>query len=175
VPPIAIDKVKRAFIWLRKTLRITDKTTLPGDVDGMIRPTIDTFGWDRLAPQSSGPGVGPVTENQQSILGGDVATMSVVPQDVMRYVIAASCSHDDPVAGGLALSLQCRHGGLDIGLTQASSTAASPVRHALLTPFLLAPGEQLLARSTPAPVITSRIFVRMLFVDIDLGEYIKPR
>jgi len=175
VPPIAIDKVKRAFIWIRKTLRITDKTTLPGDVDGMIRATLDTFGWDRLAPQSSGPGVGPVTENQQSILGGDVAALSVVPDDVMRYVIAASASHDDPVAGGLALSLQMRHGGLDIGLTQASSTAASPVRHGLLKPFLLAPGEQLLARSTPAPVITARIFCRMLFVDLDLGEYIQAR
>lgn len=141
----------------------------------MIRPTIDTFGWDRLAPQSSGPGVGPVTTNNQSVLGGDTVALTAVPEGVMRYVIAASCSHDDPVAGGLALSIQFRHGGLDIGLTQASSTAASPVRHGLLKPFLLAPGEQLLARSTPAPVITSRIFVRMLFVDIDLGEYIQPR
>jgi len=172
---MARDKVKRAFIWLRNTLRIIEKTTLPGEVLGEIRPTVDTFGWDRLSPESAGPGVGPTTENQQSILGGDVAALSVVPQGIMRYVFAASASHDDPVAGGLALSIQRRNGGLDIGLTQAVATAASPVRHGLLRSILLAPGEQLLARSTPAPVITSRIFVRMLFVDIDAGEYILPR
>jgi len=172
---MARDKVKRAFIWIRNSLRIIDRTTLPGEILGEVRPTLDTFGWDRLSPAPAGEGTGPETENNQSVLGGDVAALGVVPQGIMRYVIAASASHDDPVAGGLALSIQRRNGGLDIGLTQAIATAASPVRHGLLRSILLAPGEQLLARSTPAPVITSRIFVRMLFVDIDFGEYIPPR
>jgi len=172
---MAIDKVKRSFIWLRNTLRIIDKTTLPGDITGEIRPVLDTLGWDRLSPESAGAGAGPTTENNQSALAGDVALLSVVPQGVMRYVIHASASHDDPVAGGLSLSLQVRHGGLDIGLTPAASTAASPVRHGLSRSILLAPGEALLARSSPAPAAAQRIFVRMLFVDIDAGEYILAR
>ena len=92
---MAIDKIKRAFIWMRVALRITDKTTLPGDVLGEIRPILDTFGWDRRSPESSGPGDGPQTENNQSNLAGDVVTLSAVPEGVMRYVLYASASHDE--------------------------------------------------------------------------------
>jgi len=170
---MAEDRVKRAFIWLRKTMRITDKTTLPGAILGEIRPGIDTFGWDRLAPESAGEGVGPTNENAQSNLATDSVVLSAVPTGVMRYVIRASCSHNDPVAGGLELSMQVRSGGLDVAITQSRPIAANPCRNGLDRNILLAPGEILLARSTPAPAAGTRIFIRYQFVDIDFGEYIR--
>jgi len=175
---MAIDKIKRAFIWMRNTLRIIDRTTLPGEILGEVRPGIDTFGWDRLSPQSAGTGVGPVSENSQGSLASDIASLSAVPQGVMRYVIFASASHDDPVAGGLTISLQVRTFApalLDIGISPGISIAADPARVGLDHPILLAPGEILLARSSPAPAAANRVRVRMLFVDIDAGEYILAR
>jgi len=168
---MAIDKIKRAFIWLRVALRITDKTTLPGEILGEVRPTMDTFGWDRRSPESSGPGTGPQTETAQSALAGDSVLLSAVPQGVMRYVLSASCSTDDP-AGNLTLSLQVRTSGLDIGVQPAVDNASQdPTEHALDHPILLQPGQQLICRSEPAAAIATRLRIAMQFVDLDLGEY----
>ncbi len=169
---MARDKVKRAFLWLRQTLRIIEKTTLPGEILGEVRPTIDTFGWDRLNPQSSGPGIGPTNENAQGALAADSVTLTGVPQGVMRYVIFLSCSHNDPVAGGLELSMQIRTGGIDIGIGESRVIAANPVRNGITRNILLAPGELLVCRSVPAPAVGTRLFIRYRFVDIDFGEYI---
>ena len=168
---MATDKVKRAFVWMRNAMRIIDKTTLPGEIAGEIRPTVDTFGWDRLNPQSSGAGLGPQTEAAQGPLAGDSVLLTAVPQGVMRYVIYASMSHDDPLT--LVLSMQIRISGLDIGVFQEAAPASvSPFRIGLNRPILLAPGEQLLCRSSPAPAAGQRLFVRYKFVDLDPGEYI---
>ena len=172
---MARDKVKRAFIWLRNTLRIIDRTTLPGEILGEIRPTLDTFGWDRLSPAAAGEGVGPTDLNAQGTLNADIVTLAAVPQGVMRYVFRASCSHNDPVAGGLALSIQVRNGSIDIGLNPSQAVEANPIRHGMDRSFLLAPGEQLICRSVPAPGLTERLFIRYRFVDLDFGEYIPPR
>jgi len=172
---MARDKVKRAFIWIRNTLRIIDRTTLPGEILGEIRPTLDTFGWDRLSPAPAGEGTGPVAENAQGALATNSVLLSAVPQGVMRYVIFLSGSHDDPVAGGLELSFQLRVAGVDVGISSSAVVAANPVRMGLERNILLAPGELLLMRSVPTPAIGTRLFLRYRFVDIDFGEYIPPR
>jgi len=172
---MARDKVKRAFVWMRNSLRIIDRTTLPGEILGEVRPTIDTFGWDRLAPGSAGEGAGPTAENAQGGLASNSVLLSVVPANVMRYVIFLSGSHDDPVAGGLELSFQLRTAGIDIGIAPSRVTAANPVRMGLERNIVLIPGQQLLLRSVPTPAVGERLFLRMRFVDIDFGEYIASR
>jgi len=172
---MARDKVKRAFIWMRNSLRIIDRTTLPGEILGEVRPTIDTFGWDRLSPAPAGEGAGPTAENAQGGLASNSVLLSAAPANVMRYVIFLSGSHDDPVAGGLELSFQLRTAGIDIGIAPSRVTAANPVRMGLERNIVLVPGQQLLLRSVPTPAIGTRLFLRMRFVDLDFGEYIASR
>ncbi len=169
---MATDKVKRSFIWLRRTLGIIDKTTLPGEINGEVRPTVDTFGWDRLAPE--GAGAGPATLSTTGGAAADIIVFAAVPTGVMRYVMYASVSHNDPVAGGLLLSLQIRAPSSDIGLQDPFQCLAQPARVGLSRPILMAPGEILLARSVPAPAVATSMFAIYRFVDIDFGEYIPP-
>lgn len=165
---MARDKVKRAFIWLRDSLRVIDKTTLPGEILGEIRPTLDTFGWERLG--------GPLQlESNTSGLGSNGNVLTPVPEGIMRYVVYASCSHNDTVSS-LTLSLQVRHpvGPTDFGIAPAIDILQAPVRLGLDRRILLAPGQQLACFSTPAPGGAFALTVRMLFIDIPVGEYIPP-
>jgi len=172
---MARDKVKRAFVWIRQAMRITERTTLPAEILGEIRPGVDTFGWDRLSPEGSGEGIGPTDANAQGALAADQILLPAVPEGIMRYVIMASMSHDDPVAGGLTMSMQVRRSGpIDIAVDRAVLTADPlPIRHGLNRHLLLEPGQILLARSFPAPAAGTKIFIRYRFVDIDAGEYIQ--
>ncbi len=170
---MARDKVKRAFVWIRQSMRITQRTTLPAEILSEIRPGLDTFGWDRLSPSPSGEGNGPRSETTTGGAAANVVILTAVPAGVMRYVMYASVSHDDPVAGGLLLSLQCRSSAIDFGLQNPFQSLASPARVGLERPILLAPGEQLLARCVPDPAVATSMFLRYRFVDIDFGEYIK--
>jgi len=166
---VAIDKIKRNFLWLRKALGIIDKTTLPGDITGEVRPTIDILGWDRLA----GLGAGNI-ETATGTLATDIVVLDVVPQGIARYVIYASCSHNDPA--GLHLQLQVRGSGVDIGLSDNLIQDAQqlPMRTGLSRNILLQPGEQLICRSHSTPAAGTGLFIRMKFVDLDPGEYVPP-
>lgn len=165
---MARDKVKRAFVWLRKALRITDKTTLPGHVLGEIRPSLDVFGWERL----EGPGT---VETAQGALATDVVVLTAVPDGVARFVIYASCSHSDTV-NGLILSMQVRTVvGTDIGVEAweyVNPCTAQPVLFPLKRNILLQPGEQLICRSRVPPAAGTRLFIEYKFVDLTPGEYL---
>lgn len=165
------DKIKRALTWLRRALTITDKTTLPGTIDGQIRPTLDAFGWSRL--EEGGP-------QSLNANGADAAVsvlLPAVPAGVQRLVLRASYSINDPVFSG-TLALEIRSGGLDISISEARVEAAiapgiEPVRHGLERNILLLPGEIMLAVSDPAPAVGSRLNVRYNFVDLPIGEYLQ--
>jgi len=164
------DKIKRAFLWLRKAMQITEKTTLPGKILDEIRPTIDLFGWEQLAGLV---GVGPRFSIASGAAASDAVLLPVTPEGVMRYVIHASCSHPDPI--DLIMSIQIRAFGSDTGIAQSIvAMAAAPQRFGLAHPVLLRPGELLLARSSPAPAVGLQLSLRMIFVDIEPGEYIRP-
>lgn len=170
---MATDKIKRAFVWIRRAMRITEKTTLPGEINGQISPTLDLFGWERFNPSPVGDGVGPQDLNAQGTLAVDLVVLAAVPAGIMRYVFRASMSSNDPA--NPSLSMQIRNGAIDIGIGEVAAGAApNPARHGGPVPFLLAPGEQLICRSVPAPAAATRLFIRYRFVDIDFGEYIPP-
>ncbi|MEE8608028.1 MAG: hypothetical protein V3S55_10495 [Nitrospiraceae bacterium] len=170
---MAIDKVKRSLIWLRQTLRITEKTTLPGEILGEIRPTVDSFGWDRLNPQSSGEGVGP---QSVTIFGSTaLAQMVPVPEGVMRYIIYASHNVNDALFVGL-LFFEVVSDGIAAAVQapfrfnlDAQNVPVGLERH-----LLLAPGDVLRGVSSVAVAGGSRNELRARFVDIDFGEYIPP-
>lgn len=165
--------INRGFSWLRKVLQVTEETESPSTLGELVRPTMDVFGWERLAPFLVG--AGPTTDATTGADATDIVILEAVPAGVMRYVLRASCSHDDP--GGLVLSMQVRSGGVDIALQKDSGVAtqaALPFRLGLERCILMAPGEQLLCRSSAPPAALTSLFIRYHFVDIDFGEYIPP-
>ncbi len=170
---MAIDKLKRSFIWLRNVFRVIDKTTLPGEIAGTIGPTVDVFGWERFAPALVGDG--PQSQAFTGVDATDSVLTSVVPDGVMRLVMRASMSHDDPVGTGLVMSMQVRSQGIDIAISDGIfAMFALPLRQGLDRMVLLAPGDRLLCRSNPAPAALTSLFIRWHFVDVPFGEYIAP-
>lgn len=161
--------INRAFSWLKKTLQITEKTVAPDVLLAGVRPTVDVFGWERLS------GLGPTAvETATGTLAADIVVLDPVPEGIARFVIYASCSHNDPA--GLFLNLQVRGSGVDIGLSDQLFLQGqqSPIRLGLTRNILLQPGEQLICRSHIAPAAGTGLFIRMKFVDLDPGEYLPP-
>jgi len=172
---MAIDKVKRAVIWLRTAFRITDKTTLPGEILGEIRPGVDVFGWDRLSPKSSGPGVGPQSVNAVGGLANARVNLAAVPEGTMRYVISASMETNDPGFIGF-LRFEIASDGINIAPQEPFFLNANGfnVRIGLNRHLLLEPDDIFSMVSEPVPGPAFRNSVRIRFVDIDFGEYIAP-
>jgi len=162
--------INRGFIWLRKVLQITEETESPSVLSEIVRPTMDVFGWERLAGLVGSPQTITTTGGAAT----DVVIQLAVPEGVMRFVFFSDVAHDDPVAGGLLLSMQIRIGGIDIGLDKPFQSLALPARVGLERPILMQPGQQLLARSVPAPAAATSMFLRYRFVDLDPGEYLPP-
>ncbi len=161
--------INRGFTWLRKVLQVTEETESPSTLGELVRPTMDVFGWERLAPALIG--AGPRTEAFEA--AATVATVlgSVVPVGIMRYIIRASCSTTDPA--GIILTMVVRSGGVDIGIAGGRfQIFGQPARLPLERPVLLAPGERLACTSTPAPAAATALFIRYNFVDLDFGEYL---
>ncbi len=161
--------INRPFSWLKKVMQVTEETSAPSVLSEKVRPTMDVFGWERFQE-------GPVTENIAGALAADIVLLPVVPEGVLRYVMFASVMHDDPVAGGLTLSIQIRTpvgaGSFDIGIGPAVATPIGPVKMGTDRPFLLQPGQTLLCRTTPAPAAGQRVNnLSYRFVDLDFGEY----
>ncbi len=153
-------------------MRIIDKTTLPGEILGEIRPSLDTFGWDRRNPESSGPGAGPTSENALGVLAATTAQLAPVPAGVMRFVINASWQTDDPAQVAFLFCV-VRNSGLDIAVQEPFfiNANAANVRIGLVKPLLLEPGDILVVGSSTAPAVGQRLSIRYRFVDLDFGEY----
>lgn len=165
------NKVKRSLIWLRKTFRITDETTLPGEITGEIRPTVDALGWERR--------LGELVNNSSGAAAANIAFGPVTPADILRLVTAASVEHDDATQA-IDLSIWVRtisqvFGSTDVAITNAVTIpigARTIAGAALLRPIVLKPGDRLLGRSFPAPAGAAKLRIKMLFVDVECGEYV---
>lgn len=163
---MAIDKIKRNFLWLRRTLGIIDKTTLPGEIVGEVRPIIDTFGWDRL-PE----------EQFLTATAGQPATAIAsadTPPDTLRLVYGASLEHTDTGVNHIAWLIKRRNpGALDVGLpTDRQDIDVGEFLSMIGTCFLVE-GDFIIAEIIGAPV-AGQLTLRLNVVDVDLGEYVPP-
>jgi len=167
--------INRGFMWLRKVLQITEETDTPRVLSEVAQPSLDAFGWSRVASQDGTP---TQSENNQGVLGGNSVLLSAVPAGVMRYVIYAACGHNDDTQA-LNLSLQIRLiDALDIGIQPSEllpiQSGQMIIQHGSRRSILLSPGEILLCRCQPNPDPGKRLFVRYKFVDLEPGEYVPP-
>lgn len=163
---MATDKIKRNFLWLRRVLGIIDKTTLPGDIVGEVRPTIDTFGWDRLPEEQFLATVAP--DPAQAVASGET------PANTLRIVYGASLEHTDTGVTHTAWLIKRRNpGSIDVGLpTDRSTIVVREFMSMIGTTFLLA-GDFIIAEVVGVPV-AGQLSLRLNVVDVDLGEYVPP-
>jgi len=169
---VPVDKIKRSLIWLRKTFRIIEETTLPGQILGEIRPTVDAMGWERRLEE--------VVNNSSGAAAANIAFGPETPGDVLRLVTAASVEHNDATQA-IDLSIWQRtisplFGTTDVALIDAVTI---PIGRggaingaALLRPIVLKPGDRLIGRSFPAPAGAAILRIKMFFIDVELGEYV---
>jgi len=167
VPVMARDKIKRSFVWLRKTLEIIDRTTLPGEILGEVRPTIDTFGWDRLTQTT--------TRVTSGAAASGIVLSAAAPDDVLRLVVAASVQTTDTVQ---AFTMWIEHNDAGVGLATSLMRpvdipiSALQIRVGLPRMTVLKPGDQLRGRSSPDPGVGLVLALNVYSVDLPIGEYI---
>jgi len=171
LPPV--DKIKRAITWIRKSLEITEKTTNPGTVSGEIIPTIDALGWEKLQELTDADTIGATNVTAVDSLA--------VPEGVLRYVLFASVEHAE-LAG---TDLTCW---MELNATVPSQTnfpcsiirpqlllgtaALENIRLGIVTPFILRPGERLRGRASPSTGVGVQLRIRLVWIDLPIGEYI---
>lgn len=161
-----IDKIKRSLTWIRKSLRITERTTVPGSVSGLILPTIDAFGWDRRSDYEA---------TFASATGTTQVTLPAQADDVLRLITECSVEHFD-IANALNVWMTVQTGNTEVGILAPILIPVSTINipSGMNTPFILKPGDLLRGKCEPATGggITLRIKAR--FIDLEPGEYIPP-
>lgn len=160
--------INRAFSWLKKSLQITEKTVAPDALSAVVVPSMDVFGWERIAEAQS--------QNLNGGLGSGTLPASLVPPDTIRVVLAASIETTDPLALNLWFEQRVAlGGGLDISLMLPffAGAGTNGIRVGLpRAPVLLAPSDTIVGRSLPVPAAGTRLILRWRFIDLPIGEYI---
>jgi len=160
---MAIDRLKKNIAWLRKTLEIIDRTTLPGTIVGEIRPVLDALGWDLIQE----------TERAATTAGGSTQVARLPPVDAGEAHLFLSCStnHDESAVSHI-LNLNYRDpDGTESGVSDGAAVI-DEVPVVLKRPFLVLAGARLTAFSADAIPVASNLFIRGHFIRLDIGEYI---
>jgi len=158
------DKIKRNLVWIRKTLGIIDKTTLPGTVEGEVRPTIDAFGWFRYEnlDQNSVNGAAPIV----------TVASAAVPAGIFRLITHCSMSHTDTGVTHLAgINKRIQPGNFNVGLPIDQASIVVGQFTSLHGRTFLLEGEFLIGAVQVATVV-GNISLRFFSVDIEIGEYV---
>ncbi len=163
---MAFDKIKRQFIWLRKTLELIDKTTLPGEILGEVRPTLDTFGWDRLSAL-------PTFANTFDPAPAIEIDSAIVPEGVARLFLCAAVRHTEPAVNHFMWIERVQPAALECSITNPTVALPPTVAIGVERPFLLSPGEFLRAK-TDVALIAGALALDVVFIDLPFGEYIPP-
>jgi len=163
---LAIDKIKRNFVWLRKVLGIIDKTTLPGEILGEVRPTLDTFGWDQLQqPSAFGStfAVAPATST----------AAAVTPEGFLRVYFHAAVRHTDTgVDHFLWIEKVLANTGQVIEITPPNIQVPVGVPQSATQWIMVEAGATIRGR-TDIPLVAGAIALNVNFVDLPSGEYIQ--
>lgn len=163
---MAIDKIKRSLIWMRKTLGIIEKTTLPGEILGEVRPTIEALGWFRYEDVQ--------VDQINAAAPATAIASSTPPAGVLRFIIHTSLAHTDTGITHLAgLNKRRNPGNFNIGLPIDQVSIQVGQFCSLIGRTFLVEGE-LIIGEVVVPPIGGVLSLRSFFVDIEPGEYIPP-
>jgi len=157
------DKIKRLNTWLRKTLVITEKTTLPGTINGEVRPILDAMGWDLLQ----------LTEHVNAVVPGPTlfARLPIVPADEAHLFLCCGARHDDP-ANQRIIGINYRDPAGAEAPVQSGITLQPEQNVAVSRPVLVLAGARLVAVSADSVIIGTNLTILGQFIRLNIGEYI---
>lgn len=163
---MGIDKIKRNFVWLRQVLGIIDKTTLPGEILGDVRPTMDLFGWDRLGEASS-------FSASAVAAPGFLVNGPITPEGIVRLVLNASVRHTDAGVDHLLWIDKDMRGPSAqlVGVTTPYLALPTGVDASADHWIMLAPRHRLRGRAAAA-LVAGALTLAFEFIDLPQGEYI---
>ncbi len=163
-----VDKIKRAITWIRRALRVTEQTTTPGEVSGLILPTVDALGWERFEND--------VQSASSFSVNVNATQTPLVPEGVLRLILDASVETTNDVIGfTLWIEVQ-QPGELPIGVMRPFDTPISPgitIRGGIEKTIIMSPGDTLRGRCTPVTGVGSDLVIRTRFIDLPIGEYVR--
>jgi len=159
------DKIKRNFVWLRKVLGIIDKTTLPGEILGDVRPTMDLFGWDRLGEVTS-------FSTSFSAAPANSTAGAITPEGFLRCYFSGGVRHTDVgVDHFLWIEKIMPDAAQVVELTPATVAVPVTVPQALDRWVFCEAGARLRGRAG-VNLVAGAIAMNLNFVDLPIGEYI---
>ncbi len=157
--------INRGFIWLRKVLQITEETESPSVLSEIVRPTMDVFGWDRLAEPRE-------QDNSGAAAPASTVNGPVTPVGVLRVVFHCSVRHTDTgVTHFLWIDRLEATGGALTGVTTPNVAVPVTVDQSCDHWVFLEAGTRLRGRSDIA-LVAGAIAIDMVFIDLPIGEYI---
>ncbi len=163
---MARSGINRGLMWLRKVLEVTEETDSPQVLSEVLGPSMDVFGWERLADVQTERRVG---------VNVDVIEGTVVPEGVLRLILAASVETNN---GVLPFTLWIEHsdgtGAGAIGILRPIDIpiSAVPIKSGVERIHVLAPGDRLRGRSSPASGVGSDLRISSRFIELPIGEYV---
>lgn len=163
---MAQDKIKRSFVWIRKTLGIIDKTTLPGEILGEVRPILDMFGWERLLEE--------VVLSVNALFPAVAVASATPPVGTVRLILAASLEHGDVAVNHIGWIVKRRNpGATDVGLSTDRTEFDAGEFLSLTRPTFLQNNDFLVGEIIGAPA-AGNLSLRTFHIDLDPGEYVPP-
>jgi len=156
--------INRGFMWIRKVLEITEQTESPQVLGEVAQPTIDVFGWERLAE---------VRSFDSSGAAAPATTVSgpATPDGVLRVVLHASVVHTDTgVDHFLWIDKVQPTGGGITGVTSPNIAVPINVDVGMTRVIHLQPGTILRGRADIA-LVAGALSLDLEFIDLPIGEY----
>jgi len=161
------DKIKRAITWIRKTLEITEKTELPGTIDGKIIPALDAFGWERGAELEF------VTAAAAGVT--TIVQLPNVPEGEAHYFLSCHLTHDS-VEGArqMAIAMRIDPDAVASGVSITSTVLVTQFHFlAMQRPILVPPRGRLIGRVDALNIPAGRTFtIAGQFLRLPIGEYV---
>jgi len=163
-----LTKIKRAILWIRKTLEITERTDVPESIENVVRPTLDILGWERLRETIS-------VSLSAAAPAASVQTQAVIPQGILRYVVKCSCHHSDT---GVTHEVWLTKRGdpktvVEIGIPIDRQSIQTSEFASMIGSTFLVTDEVLFCRTRTA-LVANFLNLELEFIDIPIGEYIAP-
>ena len=162
------EKITRALIWIRKSLRIIEKSEAPDQLLDSIRPTVDAFGWERLL-ETTIEEVSSPAPNAFVEFGA-----AFTDTELIRVILKASGRQTDTgVTHTVSLTKQNSSRGAEVGMPLDRATVIPTEVASMIGQTYLIAGQILQFQSTLA-LVAGGIAAQVEWVDIPIGEYISP-
>ncbi len=164
-----MTKIKRAILWIRRSLEITERTDVPESIENVVRPVVDIFGWEAL-PRAEAA----IATNPLAI----AVNTAVVPPGIFRYVLNANVEHTDTITVTHRLWIsKAIQNGVRVGLPVDRRVAEVGENVSMDGTTYLLPGDFLFGESTLI-MAAGNIAISIIFIDFPfdtlagIGEYI---